>query len=269
MEYREYLPSPPLRRYVKCFWTLSSHGRPAPADTGTVMPDGSLELVLNFGGAIRRRRGGEVYGERLWRMAVGQMDRLHHVEFTGTADILVVRFRAAGAYAFFGIPQHELSGQVVALDAFAGRLDRQLASEVDGDWPVARRCAAVERLLLAHLGRMKAGDELVERAVARLSAAHGLLSLSMIMAETGLSARQVERRFQRAVGLNPKLLCRILRFQRVWEAATEPGPKDWAALALDGGYYDQAHLIRDFAQFSGMTPAEASRRLGDAEAASA
>jgi transcriptional regulator GlxA family with amidase domain len=69
----------------------------------------------------------------------------------------------------------------------------------------------------------------------------------------GISGRQLERRFMSEVGLGPKLLCRILRFQQVFPAV-ERADKNWARIAADCGYYDQAHLIRDFRQFAGQTP---------------
>jgi transcriptional regulator GlxA family with amidase domain len=70
----------------------------------------------------------------------------------------------------------------------------------------------------------------------------------------GLSTRQFERRFRQAVGISPKLFSRMQRFQRVFSALEESGAK-WADAAVECGYYDQAHLIRDFQEFAGKPPA--------------
>jgi AraC-like DNA-binding protein len=67
-----------------------------------------------------------------------------------------------------------------------------------------------------------------------------------------LSARQVERRFREAVGVSPKTLARIVRFQEVLRRT--PGESASAEVALDSGYYDQAHLLRDFRDFAGVVP---------------
>jgi transcriptional regulator GlxA family with amidase domain len=69
----------------------------------------------------------------------------------------------------------------------------------------------------------------------------------------GLSSRQFERRFVQAVGIPPKLFCRIQRFQRVF-SVLETGKSAWADAAVQCGYYDQAHLIRDFREFAGKPP---------------
>jgi methylphosphotriester-DNA--protein-cysteine methyltransferase len=75
-----------------------------------------------------------------------------------------------------------------------------------------------------------------------------------------LSARQIERLFARQVGLPPKGLARIVRFQRVLAAIDRGVPRDWAAAALEAGYYDQAHLARDFREIAGETPLAYARR---------
>ena len=82
----------------------------------------------------------------------------------------------------------------------------------------------------------------------------GLISVSGLARRVNLSSRQLERRFLDSVGMTPKRFCRIRRFQRVLQAMEEPGA-NWADAAVQCGYYDQAHLIRDFRRFSGLTPA--------------
>jgi AraC-like DNA-binding protein len=72
--------------------------------------------------------------------------------------------------------------------------------------------------------------------------------------ELGVSIRQMERRFNAGVGLPPKLFCRMQRFVQVFRAIGTQ-PNKWADTAVACGYYDQAHLIRDFKSFSGETPA--------------
>ena len=78
----------------------------------------------------------------------------------------------------------------------------------------------------------------------------------------GVSPRQLERRFRAAVGVPPKALARVLRFQAVLQAVGA-GAGDWAGLALDHGYFDQPHLIRDFQELSGESPSRLLARMGE------
>ena len=95
--------------------------------------------------------------------------------------------------------------------------------------------------------------------MARIEAAGGALGLRELEASTGLSARQVERKFARHLGVGPKAFARIIRFKAVERAAAGPGRQDWARLAADLGFADQSHLVREFRAFSGLTPTEYRR----------
>jgi transcriptional regulator GlxA family with amidase domain len=81
------------------------------------------------------------------------------------------------------------------------------------------------------------------------------VSVASLARGAAASPRQLERRFAQAVGVGPRMLARIMRFQHVFELR-HGAPAGWAALAADGGFFDQPHLIRDFRTFSGQAPSE-------------
>jgi methylphosphotriester-DNA--protein-cysteine methyltransferase len=99
-----------------------------------------------------------------------------------------------------------------------------------------------------------AGDPMVAEAVRQLAGSNGTRDIASLARHFGMSTRQVERRFVERVGLTPKVFSRMRRFQSVF-AAMENGDASWAAAAAACGYYDQAHLIRDFREFAGEPPA--------------
>ena len=72
--------------------------------------------------------------------------------------------------------------------------------------------------------------------------------------QVGFSQRRFIQLFSDEVGLTPKLFCRVNRFQRVVRRLATMNEVDWAQVALDCGYYDQAHFIHDFQAFAGITP---------------
>jgi transcriptional regulator GlxA family with amidase domain len=94
----------------------------------------------------------------------------------------------------------------------------------------------------------------VVQLAARIVESGGRVSVDRLATGAGISSRQLERRFLREIGIGPKLLGRIVRFQQVFRAV-ERLDSAWASIAVECGYYDQAHLIRDFNQFAGQTPA--------------
>jgi transcriptional regulator GlxA family with amidase domain len=141
----------------------------------------------------------------------------------------------------------------VELGAVGKNLERDLVERILDKPTLPKKVAAVEAALMAR-ARTCEKDSSVEKLVATMVSYGGQVSLDFLASMAGVSARQLERRFLREVGISPKLLCRILRFQQIFRSVNE-NDDNWASVAVNCGYYDQAHLIRDFKSFAGQTPA--------------
>ncbi|HKR22648.1 MAG TPA: AraC family transcriptional regulator [Pyrinomonadaceae bacterium] len=250
MRYSEILPKPPLNNFVECFWTLEGDG-PADGTPERILPDGCVELILNFGARFSQHTdAGRVLQPR--HFLVGQMTGPILISPTGNVELLGIRFHPGGTSPFLAIQLNEVTDQVADLGAVSSELERELLHVSEQLPSVKEKTAAVEAALLARLSRIRA-DTWSMRMAARIVASAGLISVDQLAADAGISSRQLERRFMREVGIGPKLLGRILRFQQVFRAV-ERSDAAWASIALDCGYYDQAHLIRDFNQFAQQTP---------------
>jgi AraC-like DNA-binding protein len=153
---------------------------------------------------------------------------------------------------------HELGNGLVPLDALFGpRLHDRLANAT-----VPERFALLDELFLARLDDAVSPVPSITRALARLRASEGRVPIAALSDELGCSRRHLTAHFREQVGVAPKLFARILRFQKA--VALMDDEPSWAAIAQGAGYYDQAHLIRDFRQFAGASPTEFTRlRLPD------
>jgi AraC-like DNA-binding protein len=157
-----------------------------------------------------------------------------------------------GTFPFFRLPMHEVTDRIVELGALASALQRDLVSCAAGASPLAEKVVPIEKLLTLRAHNCK-HDSWVNGLAANVVRLAGRISVDKIASEAGVTGRQLERRFLRDIGIGPKLFCRILRFQQIFRAVEER-EAGWASVAYDCGYYDQAHLIRDFQQFAGQTP---------------
>jgi AraC-like DNA-binding protein len=227
-----------------------------------VLPDGCLELVLHLRDRFWAGAAASALERQPAALLVGQLTRCLFLRPGAVVESMGIRFRPGGALPFLGARVHELTGRVVAL----GDLWGGAAAELEERVALARgrdaQAASAERWLLRRLRRAPARDRRVYASVQAIVARRGAVTVRELADTAGLSARQLERRFRMAVGVPPKALARVLRFQAVLQAVGA-GAADWAGVALDHGYFDQPHLIRDFQELAGDTPGRLLGRMGE------
>jgi AraC-like DNA-binding protein len=241
MRFHEISPAASAR-FVDRFWMLEDS---RPKTVQRVVPDGRPELILNLGQPFECLRDGQWVAQPRCFLA-GQLEGPLLLRTSGAASILGIRFRPQGAGQLLGIPMQELTGSMTPLgDLPCGPGGLR---EVSNAGSVAELEAAVLKL------EKGAEDRLVDEAVRQLMAPvvdpQGARDVGNLAARLGVSTRQLERRFKARVGLSPKRFARIQRFQSVFQRMGDDGA-GWVDLAIACGYYDQAHLVRDFRDFSG------------------
>jgi AraC-like DNA-binding protein len=237
VHYREFQPAPALQHVVECYWTMEG-----AATQQRIVPDGRPELIVNLEEPFERFENG-AWTRQPRSFFAGQIDKAMLVRPTGRARMLGVRFKPWGASGIFRPGMRELASQTIPL--------ADLAPSLVG----AEDLAAIERVLMK-LARLR--DLLVETLAEKIVATR----LRDLRSLTNLSLRQLERRFVDAIGLTPKTFARIQRFQKVLRAMEAPGAR-WIDAAVDCGYYDQAHLVRDFRDFSGDAPSSLLKESSD------
>jgi len=230
--YREYLPPPALERWVECFWHVN---RDAPAIEWAVPPDGCLDII---------------YSRDLGLRAVGAMTVEQRFHYAGHMETVGVRFHPGMAGGFLKLPPVVLTDDSAALEDVWGSSARQLRRRLE-DAPTT----AWLQVLRGALNPPKHASGPVERALRFLTASNGAADVDWMAREAGLSARQFRRRCLEEAGLGPKRLARVLRFRYANRLAAAARRPDWGSIAAAAGYFDQAHLIRDFREFTGRTPA--------------
>jgi AraC-like DNA-binding protein len=252
MRYSEIPSRPPLNRFVECFWTLEGDGPSPGGMPERILPDGCVELILNFGDRFSQHQNNERELQPR-HFLVGQMSGPILISPNGAVQLLGVRFHPGGTAPFLRVPMNELTDQIAELGSLSRELERELLRVSDDLSSLRQKTLAVESVLIARLLR-GSFDSSATKLAARIVESAGCVSVDQLATAAGISSRQLERRFLREIGIGPKLLGRILRFQQVFRAV-ERVDSAWASIAVECGYYDQAHLIRDFTQFAGQTPA--------------
>ena len=258
-----------MRQIRGCAGTCSPTARTTNSTSSFVrrreLPSVRVVLIINLGEPIRVfAPGASSWSDQPEGFVAGMHDTYAVTETGGSQGGVQVDLTPVGAHLLLGIPMDELSQRVVTLEEIFGRGGTLLreAVAVAPDW--AQRFAVVDEFFLALLDRARSPVPSVTRALGRLRESGGTLQIGAIAAEIGCSQRHLISRFREQVGVTPKLLARILRFERVVALVDARTQMGWAEIAQSCGYYDQAHMIRDFNQFAGSPPSEfALRRLPD------
>jgi len=242
--YTEHPPCAALRPYVECFWSRSGQADAAAAPGHRVLPDGCLDIVFDFGDSPS------------WRAAVvGTMTRALVVEPGRREDFLGVRFRPGKARAFLRPPADEFTDRAVVLADAWRREGAELEERLGSLLSLRARLGALENALLRRLAQAPPADTALDAIIATVQQGRGAVSVRQLSEDAGWSRQHLARKFSQAVGVSPKLFCRVVRFRRLVENE-RARPLGWAEAAAEFGYFDQPHLIADFKEFAGLTPAQ-------------
>jgi AraC-like DNA-binding protein len=252
---RHSIPAPPLSSFIRCFWY--AEGAPQPHARERLLPNGEASIVFNLrDDDIRLYDVDDPARFSSCGLAALTGPRTHCFAIdTATEDrVIGIQFQPGGTFPFFREPASEAANQSAPLDCLwggaAGNLREQLLTAASAD----AMFALLERKLLARLVRPLELHPAIQFARAHICRAPHVATVSGVMERIGLSQRRFIELFRDQIGLTPKTFCRVRRFQRVLDTVHRRSAVDWAQVALDGGYYDQAHFIHDFQGFSGLTP---------------
>lgn len=256
VSYLRLEPSADLSELVGNFWFMSGAGPAAMPGGHRILPDGCMEFVFQLGDPFSERRPDGTWRLQPHHLLVGQMERRVDVKPSGTIHTVGVHFRPAGMASFVPGDLSRFANRIVPLAPVLGADLPPLLAGLRSSRKPERSVALLEDFLR---GRRTLGDPAMVSASSRLVRESGPVDLAALARRFRLGDRQFRRRFEAAVGLGPKRFARLVRFQRVFERERERDARAWSRVALDCGYYDQAHFNRDFRAFTGVRPRDIVR----------
>lgn len=242
----EAVPSPALRPYVTRLCAYREH-YPEPVTRAEAALPGAV-LVLGVGGPM------EAYGERVTAFGGGLADRFAKTRVSGPCEGVEVVLTPFGARRLYGLPMRRLTNLVAPVETLLGSWGRTLLGRLAETPSWRERLALTDRMLA---GRILAGPEVgpeLPWAWARLLESGGGVTAPALAEALGWSHRHLVARFQDQVGLPPKTAARVIRFGRAARLLRSGRPI--AAVAAECGFYDQAHMNREFRVLGGTTPGQ-------------
>jgi AraC-like DNA-binding protein len=254
-------PAAPLRSFVRGDyigykeWSGALHRR-------REFPVPFAVMVIELGPPLRLYDGGDTRQVAYHRggFVGGLCDTFVDCEHDGFQHGVQVNLTPIGARLLFDVPMSDISAQVVAIDDLLPARHRGLAerlADVD-DWDV--RFDLVDATLADCLHEASPRTAVVAWAASRIAESGGTLSIRELVRELGYSRKHVISLFRDQVGIPPKMLAEIVRFDRLFQHLRRGDEGSWSELALEYGFYDQAHMAREIRRFTGVTPSSVKTR---------
>lgn len=261
-------PRPELQPYIESFWVFESPIGMPSTENSLAAPNGCPKLIIPYENSITSIANG--------RVAESQEHGLYFVGNQEGATLLStsqrrtgfigIEFLPHGAYPIFGIPMVETANCLLSADeVFAGwgRRVREILGNLEC---VVDKVDFIQGQLVQVLDERRRQNQIVEYCVQALRSSNGLITISDLQRKTGYSRRYLEILFKNHVGLPPKVLAGIYRFQRFYRKWAQRRPYAELKDELYDYYYDQAHFTKEFKRMTGFSPqrftAEISNEFG-------
>ncbi len=256
MLYKEWTPHRDLSHCVKCVWILENDDAAKTPAFDTVLPDACAELIIHYGDAYRiKKKEGIVIQPKAFLFG----PTTKHIEIgpTGRTGLISVRFYPAGLASIVSIPVNRLTNNFFSLERLFGQAGVTLEAQVLKATTMLSRKRILEKFLRTRLDRRKNEDPILPFKLTDLIAnSPEPISVDEFSKLLNVGRRHLERKFIAQVGMTPKMLIKIVRFQNVFRIVKQHTLTSLAELTQRAGYYDHSHFIRNFKEFAGVSPKE-------------
>ena len=249
-----FKPHISLRPFIRFYWLLEVDEQLNQPQH--LMPGVCHDMIIHLGPHPNYK-----IGDNDWqvRSPVGFIEGLFNsfllLRFTGVNRLIGIRFESTGLYPFVKTPVHQFTDKFVDLtDVFShsgtNLIDKLAQNKSDNSLP-----EILDHFLLRNLHSIESDDQL-EFSLQIILQHHGIIQVRQLCEITGCSERQIERKFNRKIGISPERFAQRIRLQHFIKLSYQSNNKSFTYLAQECCYSDQSHLIRSFKQLTGLTPGE-------------
>ncbi len=248
-------PNVKLTEFIKRYWTLEGEKENTPLKN-TIVPDGTMKLIFHYGDTYKHHSQNSKITILPKYFLIGQLTKPYVIEPIGVTGSFVVQFKPNGFLPFTTIPIKEMENTAIPLDKLFGENGKILGEQILNANSTSKRIEIIEAFLLDKLANKKTIDSIVKSTVDTIFKANGQFSVNEFSKSNNINRRQLARKFSSNIGLSPKQLAKTIRIQTTLKSLLNEQHTSLTDLAYENEYFDQAHFIKDFKEFTGLTPKE-------------
>jgi AraC-like DNA-binding protein len=249
-------PEQQLSPYVALIWVFESRFGVPLADSRLIVPDGRAKIIVPYRNSLCAAVDTRLLNAKEHHIfLVGIQTHPTTIASTATdTGTIGIELTPKGLYHLFKLSMHEITDRMVSFEELFGPWGARLQIRVgDAEDPKAK--IALLQTALTHLLQQNEKEyALLDHTLDLLAQTHGMMRIQELAAHLGYTKRYLDRLFQEHVGVSPKSLASILRFQEVYQGWMQHQSPPFFRDQWPAYYYDQSHFIKEFKRFTGFTP---------------
>jgi AraC-like DNA-binding protein len=263
VEFRHIEPTFLLKNYVDKMWIFESSGKMPANDMNLVVPNGCIKLTVSYQNGIVAAVNGKTFASKE-----------HDITLTGLIDVPVIldvdkdvatetigiEFSPQGAYRFFHFTFNDIRNQIYSLSDVLGNIGKRLIEQMNNTTSLQQKIDVLEQFLLKQLS-LHHEDLIFEYCIEKITASKGSITVKELEKKTGYSSRWLNMKFNDKIGISPKTLSSIMRFNHYYQAFIKGNGRSFFKNDFYDLYYDQSHFIKDFKRFTGLPPAKFEKQV--------
>lgn len=250
-----YKPQKALEDFVMCYWSLEGEKKATP-EKNTIIPDGTMKLIFHYGDLYKHHSKEGVSNVLPRCFLIGQLTEPYIVEPVGKTRTFFVRFKANGFIPFSPILLKDIENKAISIRTLYGKEGIELENKIINTISNAERIEIIEAFLLRKLQDKKNIDHIVQDTIDTIFQASGQVIIGQLSNQYSIHRRSLSRKFSSTVGISPKQLSKIIRLQTSLQSLLRTKTTKFTDVIYENEYFDQAHFIKDFKEFTGHTPKE-------------
>jgi AraC-like DNA-binding protein len=264
MIFEIHIPGFPLNQFVESFIYYRDYKPVHSIDR--FLPDGNVNIVIDLKDSPQYIYDNETLKEiqacrRVWFSGI--RNKFITIPSGKDSEMFIINFHRGRSYPFLEMPLHELTDSVVDGDLVLTNEIMNLREMILASVLITQKFMVVENYLVKNFRNKLVVNPFIDFAVNKIVSSPNQMSIEQISNKVGYSQKHLIKLFKDNVGLTPKGFLKIIRFQKAIEEIASAKETNWAGIAYESGYYDQAHFINDFKSFSGYTPEQYLKKQFD------
>lgn len=256
---------PMLKGYIEKIWLFESSGRVPEVDMKIIVPNGMIKLVIPFRNGLSGARNGYYRLSKvneITLIGICDVPFIVDAEHDAASGTIGVEFSPLGAYRFFKFRQSEMKNQIYSLADVLGNIAKKTEEIIANAENVEEKIEVLQHFLCDIFTKNKS-DLIFDYCVKKIKTSKGSISIKQLERETGYSCRWLNMKFDEKIGVSPKNLCSITRFQFYYQALAQNSKEIFMQKEFYNLYYDQAHFIKEFKRFTGLPPSKFEKVAND------